>query len=72
VEVSSILKTSCLIACGSINQVIINNGRNIMATKVQMKNPSNGLIKDGFVGFSWTTLFFGCFPALFRSDLNGT
>ena len=39
-----------------------------MATAVMMKHPDTGLIKKGFVDFSWTTLFFGGFPALFRGD----
>jgi len=39
-----------------------------MATRIRMSNPASGLIKDGFHGFSWTTLLFGGFPALFRAD----
>lgn len=39
-----------------------------MATTVKMKHKESGLVKNGFYGFSWTTLFFGMFPALFRGD----
>jgi hypothetical protein len=40
-----------------------------MATKIRMYHPVSGISKSGFYGFSWTTFFFGGFPALFRGDI---
>lgn len=40
----------------------------IVAKIVMLKQKDTGILKKGFYGFSWTTFFFGCFPALFRQD----
>jgi len=37
-----------------------------MAVEVQMRHPISGIYKNGFVGFSWTYLFFGFFVPLLR------
>lgn len=36
--------------------------------EITLVNEYTGQYKAAPVGFSWTTLFFGCFPAIFRSD----
>lgn len=40
-----------------------------MATVVMMQHPETGIIKKGFWGISWTTFFFGGFPALCRGQI---
>ena len=39
-----------------------------MATRVVLRHPITGLVRNGYYGFSWTSLFFGFLPALFRLD----
>jgi hypothetical protein len=41
-----------------------------MAAAIQLKHPETGILKTGFSGFSWTSFFFGGFPALFRGDVG--
>jgi hypothetical protein len=39
-----------------------------MAQVIMLRHPGTGLTTKGYVGFSWTSLFFTSWPALFRAD----
>ena len=39
-----------------------------MVIKIRMKQKDTELTKDGFISYSWTTLFFGSFLAPYRGD----
>lgn len=41
-----------------------------MATALHLQHPVTGIIKTGYYGFSWTSFFFGGFPALIRGDVG--
>ena len=41
-----------------------------MATCVMIQNPTNGLTRKGYFGFSWTYFFFGWFVPLIRGELG--
>jgi hypothetical protein len=40
-----------------------------MATPVRLYHPPSGLSRTGYVGFSWTSLFFSGIPAIMRGDV---
>lgn len=41
-----------------------------MAQRITLQHP-NGLVERAYVGWSWTSFFFGGMPALFRGDALG-
>jgi hypothetical protein len=41
-----------------------------MAQRVMIKHEASGLVRPGYVGFSWTYLFFGWFVPLIRGEIG--
>lgn len=39
-----------------------------MATLIHLRHKDSGIVKKAYYGYSWTTLFFGFWPPLFRGD----
>ena len=40
-----------------------------MATSVRLIHPASGMTKKGYVGFSWTYMFFGWIVPIFRGEM---
>lgn len=47
--------------------ITIYRGKKMAFATITFKSKS-GIVKEAPVGFSWTTLFFGFFPAMIRGD----
>lgn len=41
-----------------------------MATQVMLKNSTTKMLKKGYVGYSWTYLFFGCLVPFIRGEIG--
>ncbi len=41
-----------------------------MATAVRVMHPEHGISQTAYVGFSWTSFFFGGIPAMTRGDVG--
>lgn len=54
-----------LIICDKLKSAMFRGGKCMF---VNLLNQQTGKTKKAKVGFSWTTFFFGFFPAVFRED----
>ncbi len=41
-----------------------------MATSIRLIHPQSGMTKTGYVGFSWTYMFFGWIVPIFRGEMT--
>jgi hypothetical protein len=63
----------CLTKSLHMNEVLMGSGKSgelSLATRIRMKHPTTGLVRDGFIGFSWTSFFFGGIPLLIRGEVG--